>query len=59
MVWRLISHTGEAQDEGLTIVIPALGPSFFCAPAGRCRWISMGLGTLSGSSDLMFVIHRS
>ena len=52
---RPVSSDTSAQ----VIAVPALGPSFFCAPAGRCRCTSMTDGCLNGSCDRVSVIPRS
>ncbi len=41
------------------MAIPAEGPSFFTAPEGKCKWISMGSGCFSGSCARSFVMYRS
>lgn len=42
------------------MAIPALGPSFFCAPAGRCRCTSIvASGIRSGSCACLLVMPRS
>jgi hypothetical protein len=53
--------TNPFKKSGLrTIATPALGPSFFCAPAGRCRCTSiMASGMRSGSCARLVVMPRS